>query len=394
MAANLRGIRESGTVFAIPTYLFIVSILGMLGWGFARHLLEDGLPPAPSAGLIPPVDEDLAAGLTGLGGALLLLRAFSSGCAALTGVEAISNGVPAFRKPKGRNAATTLLMVGSIAVAMGVGVIALGNITDVRLSEHPEEMVGSNGNPVGSAYEQDPMIGQLAQSVFSDFTAGFYLVVAVTGIILVLAANTAFSGFPILGSILARDSYLPRQLHSRGDRLAFSNGIIVLALLASVLIFAFDAEVTALIQLYIVGVFVSFTLSQAGMVRHWTTALSRTTNVPDRRRLHRRRSISALGCAVTGLVLVVVLISKFTQGAWITLLAMAAWFALMKQSIATTSVFATSWWSPTRTRRCPPACTLWCWSRGCTSPPCVPCPMPAPRAHPPSKRSLSTSNPT
>jgi amino acid transporter len=330
MAMNLRGVRESGTTFAVPTYLFMFAIFGMAAWGFARYFLGDGLPPAESAPLRPPSDPQFSEGFTGVAAGFLLLRAFSSGCAALTGVEAISNGVPAFRKPKGRNAATTLLLLGVIAVAMAMSIITLANITDVRMSDSPSQMLRPNGEPVGAGYHQDPVIGQLAGSVFSDFPAGFFFVTAATGIILVLAANTAFNGFPVLGSILARDGYLPRQLHTRGDRLAYSNGIILLATFAIVLIWAFDAEVTRLIQLYIVGVFVAFTVSQTGMVRHWTRLLGTEQPPARRRQMHRSRAINTVGLTVTGTVLVVVLVTKFTHGAWIAILAMAAWFVLMK----------------------------------------------------------------
>ncbi|MGH3367850.1 MAG: APC family permease [Nocardioidaceae bacterium] len=330
MAVNLRGVRESGTTFAVPTYLFMLAILGMAGWGFLRYFLGDGLPPAESAHLTPRPDEDFVDGFTGVAAGFLLLRAFSSGCAALTGVEAISNGVPAFRKPKGKNAASTLLLLGLIAATMALSIITLANITNVRMSEEPEHMIGPGGEPVGPGYHQDPVIGQLAESIFSGFPVGFFFVTASTGLILVLAANTAFNGFPVLGSILARDGYLPRQLHTRGDRLAYSNGIMLLAAFAIALIWAFDAEVTRLIQLYIVGVFVAFTASQTGMVRHWTRLLRTEQDVGRRRQMHRSRVINAFGLTVTGTVLVVVLITKFTNGAWIAILAMAVWFFLMK----------------------------------------------------------------
>ena len=195
----------------------------------------------------------------------LLLRAFSSGCAALTGVEAISNGVPAFKKPKSKNAATTLLLLGTVAVAMLVGIVALARLTKLKFVEHPETQIVSG--PVG--YTQKTVTVQLAEAVFGNGSFLVYVVAGATALILFLAANTAYNGFPVLGSILAQDRYLPRQLHTRGDRLAFSNGILFLAAFAIILILAFHAEVTRLIQLYIVGVFVSFTLSQAGMIRHW-----------------------------------------------------------------------------------------------------------------------------
>ena len=329
MTVNLRGVKESGTAFAVPTYLFMVAILGMCGFGLLRYALGD-LPLAESAGLEIDPEARYEQGVAGLAGAFLLLRAFSSGCAALTGVEAISNGVPAFRHPKSRNAATTLALLGSIAIMMMLGVITLANATQVRFAEHPATDLLRGGVPVGEAYQQDPVIGQLARAVFTGFAPGFYLVAAATGVILVLAANTAFNGFPVLGSILARDGYLPRQLHTRGDRLAYSNGIVALAGAACVLIFAYDAKVTSLIQLYIVGVFLSFTLSQTGMVRHWTRLLADEIDPRARARMLRSRAINGFGLVMTGTVLVIVLITKFTRGAWIALLAMSALYVLMR----------------------------------------------------------------
>jgi amino acid transporter len=326
---NLRGVRESGTAFAVPTYLFMAAIFGMSAWGFLRFFLGD-LPEAESAHLTLLPEDGFEQGLVGLAGAFLLLRAFSSGCAALTGVEAISNGVPAFRKPKSRNAATTLALLGAIAVTMLMSVITLANLMDLRYAEFPAEQLLEDGRPVGEEYEQAPVIGQIARGVFEGFSPAFYVVATVTGVILVLAANTAFNGFPVLGSILARDDLMPRQLHTRGDRLAFSNGIIFLAAAASLLIIAFDAQVTRLIQLYIVGVFVSFTLSQTGMVRHWTRALRTEIDRTVRRRMQRSRVINAVGLSITGSVLVVVLVTKFTRGAYLTLIAMGLLFLLMR----------------------------------------------------------------
>ncbi len=330
-AMNLRGVRESGTAFAIPTYIFMISMLAMAGWGFAREFLGSGLPDAPTADLRILPEEPFTAGLTGLAFAFLLLRAFASGCATLTGVEAIANGVPAFRKPKGRNAATTLLILGAVATTLALSIVSLANIIDVRIAEDPElQLLNPDGTSVGPDYHQDPIVGQLARVIFEDFPVGFFLVTVATGLILLLAANTAFNGFPVLGSILARDGYLPRQLDTRGDRLAFSNGIVLLALFSIVLIVAFDAQVTRLIQLYIVGVFVSFTLSQSGMVKHWTRLLATTTGRGERRAMHRSRAINAFGTLVTGTVLVVVLITKFAQGAWIAITAMVVLFVLMR----------------------------------------------------------------
>ncbi len=329
MTMNLRGVRESGTLFAVPTYLFMFAILGMAAIGLLRALFGE-LPQVESAGLevraTSPFDSQ---GLTGLAWAFLLLRAFSSGCAALTGVEAISNGVPAFRVPKSKNAATTLALLGGIAVTMLLSIIVLANRMGLRYAEDPATQLLRDGQPVGNTYVQDPVIGQIAKALFDGFPLGFYLVAATTGLILVLAANTAFNGFPVLGSILARDDLLPRQLHTRGDRLAYSNGIIFLAAAAGALIVAFDAEVTKLIQLYIVGVFISFTTSQTGMVKHWTRLLRTETDARVRRRMQRSRVINALGLTITGAVLVVVLATKFIRGAYLALLAMALLFALM-----------------------------------------------------------------
>ena len=322
-ASNLRGIRESGTAFAVPTYAFMIGIIVMLIWGFARVLLFGDQLRAESAGFGLRAEGSQ---LVGIALMFLVLRAFSSGCAALTGVEAISNGVPAFRKPKSRNAATTLLLLGSISVIMLMGLIMLAQITGVKIAEDPvRQLVGA---PRG--YEQKTLVAQVAQVVFDGFPAAFYFITAVTALILVLAANTAFNGFPVLGSILALDRYLPRQLHTRGDRLAFSNGILFLAGAAMILVFAFGAEVTKLIQLYIVGVFVSFTLSQTGMVRHWNRLLVSETDRAQRGRMRRSQAINLLGLIMTGSVLVVVLATKFTQGAWIAIAAMVAIFILMR----------------------------------------------------------------
>ena len=319
-AMNLRGLRESGAAFAIPTYGFMIGIVGMMIWGFVRAVAGADLR-AESAGFTLHAETSM----TGVAFAFLILRSFSSGCAALTGVEAISNGVPAFRKPKSRNAATTLLMMGLIAVVMLIGIISLASLTHVNFADDPaSQLVGA---PAG--YQQKTILAQIAAAVFSNFPPAFYYISFVTGIILVLAANTAFNGFPVLGSILAQDRYLPRQLHTRGDRLAFSNGIIFLAALAVILIVAFDAEVTRLIQLYIVGVFVSFTCSQAGMIRHWNRLLAVEEDRAVRRRMRRSQTINTIGLVCTGAVLIVVLITKFLAGAWIAIAAMAAIFALM-----------------------------------------------------------------
>ncbi len=326
-AMNLRGVRESGTAFAVPTYLFMFTVLGMAAIGFFRELAGT-LPDAESADLelLPAPGYE---GVTGLALAFLFLRAFSSGCAALTGVEAISNGVPAFRKPKGRNAATTLLLMGTISVTMLMSMIHLARATDIKYAEDPQAQLARDGVLVSDDYVQDTVMGQVSKAVFDGFHPGVVLVSVVTGLILVLAANTAFNGFPVLGSILARDGFLPRQLHTRGDRLAFSNGILILAGSAALLVVVYDAKVTSLIQLYIVGVFVSFTLSQIGMVRHWNRFLRVEKNPEVRRRMLRSRVINGIGATMSAVVLVVVLVTKFLHGAGFAIAAMAALFFLM-----------------------------------------------------------------
>ncbi len=330
-ALNLRGVRESGVFFAVPTYGFMVAILGMCAWGLLRTLTGD-LPDAESANLTIIPEPGYEGTITTVALVVLLARAFSSGCAALTGVEAISNGVPAFRKPKSRNAASTLLLLGMIAIAMMLSVITLARAMSLKYVDphNLDQLREPDGSTLPAGYDQHTVIAQIARGVFDNFDLGFYFVIAMTGIILVLAANTAFNGFPVLGSILAKDGFLPRQLAARGDRLAYSNGISILAFMAIALIVAFDAEVTRLIQLYIVGVFVSFNLSQLGMIRHWTRHLKTETQPAERRRMMRSRAINTFGLGMTAVVLVVVLLTKFLAGAWIAILAMGTFYLIMK----------------------------------------------------------------
>ncbi|MER6616633.1 APC family permease [Streptomyces xantholiticus] len=323
---NLRGVKESGKLFAIPTYVFVTGVFILITWGAFKGIVLDETMRAPTADYeIKPEHE----GLAGFALLFLLLRAFSSGCAALTGVEAISNGVPAFRKPKSRNAATTLLLMGALAVTMFCGIIGLAMATDVKMAEFPAKDLIADGVPVGPDYVQNPVISQVAAAVFGDGTFFFVLLAAATALVLFLAANTAYNGFPLLGSILAQDRYLPRQLHTRGDRLAFSNGIVLLAGAAILLVWLYGADSTKLIQLYIVGVFVSFTLSQTGMVRHWNRHLKTERNKAKRRHMIRSRAINTFGAFFTGLVLVVVLATKFTHGAWVALLGMVIFYGTM-----------------------------------------------------------------
>ncbi len=285
MLGNLRGIRESGRIFAIPTYVFVVSLLGLIAVG-AWRALSGTIHPIVAVHPIQPVGDTLTL--------FLLLTAFSNGCTAMTGVEAVSNGVPAFRPPEAKNAASTMVMMAVLSIAMFVGITLLALAYRVIPSE------------------QETIVSQIARGVFGGRGWPYYIVQAGTMLILVLAANTAYADFPRLASILARDKYVPRQLMNQGDRLAFSNGIIGLSAFAAVLLVAYGGDTHALIPLYMIGVFVSFTLSQAGMVIHW-----RRLRGPGWR---TSAFINGLGALVTGIVLVVVAVTKTREGAWIILL--------------------------------------------------------------------------
>jgi amino acid transporter len=324
-AANLRGVREAGTAFAIPTYLFCTGILIMIGTGLVRAMLGDA-PVAESAkyGLVAaPGHSSMAA----FGLIFFVLRAFSSGCTALTGVEAIANGVPAFRPPKARNAQITLVAMGLLAASMFTGITALAIVSKVRFVANPCDLKGF----ANCATEpQRTVIAQVASAVFGgDHTFAFFFIQATTALVLILAANTAFNGFPLLGSILAQDRNLPRQLHTRGDRLVYSNGVLALAVVASALIWIYSADVTRLIQLYILGVFTSFTLGQTGMVRHWNRMLKTQRDPQERSRIMRSRAINASGASLTGLVLIIVTVTKFTKGAYLVVIAIPVLYALM-----------------------------------------------------------------
>lgn len=279
MTINLRGVRESGKIFAVPTYLFIASLLLMIGVGGWQVFMGQ----RPSLVLQEsPVMESLTF--------FLLLRAFSSGCTAVTGVEVISNGVSAFKQPESKNAASTMSAMAVILAVLFIGITLLASLYDVL------------------PRQDETVVSQIARATFGD-GALYYVVQVSTMAVLILAANSSFNGFPRLASILARDGYMPHQMSGMGDRLVFSNGIIVLGLLACFLIVAFEGETHALIPLYAVGVFLSFTLSQAGMVKHWL----------HNRGLHwpKRLAINAVGALATGIATVIIAATKFLHGAWI-----------------------------------------------------------------------------
>ena len=338
--ANLRGVRESGALFAAPTYAFLISFLFMIAYGLYSYYTYGGVAPVPGPEEIKTAEGYSLQPLT----LFLILGAFSNGCAALTGIEAISNGVPAFKKPEARNAATTLVIMAALLTVMFLGTSVLAYLYGV----HP--------------HASETVISQFARIMFSGPMAWFYYVVQIaTALILVLAANTSFADFPRLGSLLARDRFLPRQFATRGDKLVFSNGIVILAIFASVLVIAFGGDTSRLIPLYAVGVFLSFTLSQSGMVRHWLKVRAQspkrngksrkrpeddihfTQSTVDREPLpdaeleasdqrgstfitdevtdstHWKKSmvINAVGAVATCIVLCVFIATKFIHGAWI-----------------------------------------------------------------------------
>ncbi len=326
---NLRGVREASSVFAIPTYLFIGSVGIMIAVGLGRALLGD-VPVASSAQYAVQAESLTQAALI-----LLVLRAFSSGCSALTGVEAVSNGVPAFRKPKIRNAQTTLTMMGGIAILLFVGLTALALLANVHYAENPCSLVGFD-----CSLPQPSLMAQVAAATFGMGSIPFFVIQAATACVLLLAANTAFNGFPLLGAVLARDGYAPKALNTRGDRLVYSNGMVILGIIAIGVLIVYQANLTTLIQLYIIGVFVSFSLGQIGMVKHWRRALAGLRSLPPEaahqqsaRYEHRSAVtglwINSLGASLTVLVLVIVTITKFTHGAWLVFIAIPILATLM-----------------------------------------------------------------
>jgi amino acid transporter len=286
--ANLRGIRESGTIFAVPAYLFVVSMTALILTGFVRMALGQDL----SAGTPPHAIEPGTHAIT----LFLILRAYSSGSAALTGIEAMSNGVPALKPPEAKNAVITLYWMAGLLTFFFLGLSILAHQLDVVPSE------------------TRTVVAQVALGVFGN-NIFFYTVQAATAIILVLAANTSFADFPRLSSVMAHDGFMPKQFTFRGDRLGFSNGIIVLGLASALLLIVFNADTHALIPLYAFGVFVGFTLSQTGMVLHWRREREGSVAL--------RILMNGGGALATGVVAVVILVTKFADGAWITVSAIA-----------------------------------------------------------------------
>ncbi|CAH0139739.1 APC family permease [Microbacterium sp. Bi128] len=326
---NLRGVREASSVFAIPTYLFIGSVGVMIVVGLGRALFGD-VPVASSAQYAVQAESLTQAALI-----LLVLRAFSSGCSALTGVEAVSNGVPAFRKPKIRNAQTTLTLMGGIAIVLFVGLTALALLSGVHYAENPCHLIGFD-----CTLPQPSLMAQVAAATFGMGSIPFFIIQAATACVLLLAANTAFNGFPLLGAVLARDGYAPKALNTRGDRLVYSNGMVILGIVAIGVLIVYQANLTTLIQLYIIGVFVSFSLGQIGMVRHWRRTLRdlrlltpEAAKQESARYEHRSAVlglwINSVGATLTVVVLLIVTVTKFTHGAWLVFIAIPILAVLM-----------------------------------------------------------------
>lgn len=326
---NLRGVREASTAFAIPTYVFIGSVAVMIVVGLFQTFTGNA-PVASSASYAVETQSVTQAAVI-----LLILRAFSSGCSALTGVEAVSNGVPAFRQPKVRNAQMTLTMMGGIAILLFSGLTALALVSGVHYAENPCDLIGFDcSNP------QPSLMAQVSGAVFGMGSIPFYIIQAATAVVLLLAANTAFNGFPLLGSVLARDGYAPKALNTRGDRLVYSNGMVILGLVAIGVLIVYQANLTQLIQLYIIGVFTSFTLGQIGMIRHWRRGLRGIRALPaDQRSSKAVRDdvfsfrkglvINSAGALMTASVLIIVTITKFTHGAWLVFIAIPILSILM-----------------------------------------------------------------
>lgn len=319
---NLRGVREASRAFALPTYIFIGSVAVMIVVGVIRWALGD--PPVASSAQYAVQAE----GLSQAAVLLLILRAFSSGCSALTGVEAVSNGVPAFRKPKVRNAQATLTAMGAVAILLFSGLTLIALVSGVHYAENPCNLIGFDCQNL----PQPSLMAQVASATFGMNSVPFFIIQAATACVLLLAANTAFNGFPLLGAVLARDGYAPKALNTRGDRLVFSNGMVVLGIAAILVLVFSQANLTTLIQLYIIGVFVSFSLGQVGMVKHWRRELraSRAGNARwSRSEIVNGLVINTLGAVLTAAVFIIVTITKFTHGAWLVFLAIPVLSFLM-----------------------------------------------------------------
>jgi amino acid transporter len=326
MAVSLRGVKALAPTVVVAVYAFMAA-LGVTALVGGVQFVTGTLHDAATAGLTVVPASGFEAGLTGIGGAFLVLRAFSSGAVALTGVQTISTGVPMFRRPKARNAARSLTFLGIACAVLLVGVLVMANRMGVRFVDNPATGLLRDGKPVGPGFHQEPVLAQIVEAIYQSWTPVAVAVIALVGLLLILAASTAFRWVPALMSLLAHDEFLPKQFYRRGDRRVAAHGIITLGIAAMVLIVLFDAKVTRLIQLYIVGVFISFTLSQLGMIRHWNALIPLAETPKERRRMVMSRLVNAVGLALTSVTLVIVVVTKFTHGAWITVVAvgLAVW---------------------------------------------------------------------
>lgn len=325
--SNLRGVRESGRALAVPVYAFLAAMAALIGAGFYQWATGSLDRAASAAYDLVPADGYEA--LTAFGLGLLLLRAFSSGTVALTGVQGVANGVPALQKPRSRNAASILLMMSALSITILLSVILLTRATGIQIALDPQDQLRLHGVAVPEDLVQDTVLGQLSTTVFGADSLGLLLVSICTGVMLVVAANTAYNGFPVLTSRLARDRFLPTDLVSRGRRLAFSNGILLLSAASLALVVVYRATVTDLIHMYVVGVFVSFTLSQLGMVRHWNRHLRTELSLRNRRAMIRSRAINIAGATCAATVLLVVAITRFVHGAGLSLLGIGLLWMVM-----------------------------------------------------------------
>jgi len=325
---NLRGIRESGVSFAIPTYIFISTVFVMIGSGLYKVFVLGETLVTTSTGYDVQAEGDFLNNPTQVAVVLLLLRAFASGCSALTGIEAIANGVPAFRAPKIRNANITMSLMGATAVLMFLGTTWLALTAGVKYIEHPE--IQLNNVDFFSTNPQQSLMAQIGIAVFGGGSLLFYILQAATAAVLLLAANTAFNGFPLLSSVLSKDGFAPKMLQTRGDRLVYSNGMLSLAAAAGGLILVYQASVTDLIQLYIIGVFTSFSVGQIGMIRHWRRGMRE--NTISRKEAYGGLAINGFGALLTSSVLIIVTLTKFTHGAWLVFIIMPALWILMYQT--------------------------------------------------------------
>ena len=327
---NLRGIRESGVSFAFPTYIFISTVFIMIGSGLYKvFVLGETLVTTSSEYEVHGMHEFLE-NPTQAAVILLLLRAFASGCSALTGIEAIANGVPAFKEPKIKNANITMVAMGTIAVTMFLGTTWLALTSGVKYLEVPEQLSNPAQLEQFLASPQQSLMAQVGIAVFGNGSLLFYILQAATAAVLLLAANTAFNGFPLLSSVLSRDGFAPKMLQTRGDRLVFSNGMLSLAAAAGALILVYQASVTGLIQLYILGVFTSFTVGQIGMIVHWRRGIK--NNTVSRKEAYSGLLINGLGAFMTSSVLIIVTLTKFTHGAWLVFIIMPVLWVVMYET--------------------------------------------------------------